>query len=333
MVRTLSGIQPTGELHLGNYLGAIRRWVEDQDRVDGFYCLVDLHAMTLPHDPGELRRDTLRLATTLFAAGLDPDRSTVFVQSHVHEHAELAWLLNCVASMGELNRMVQWKEKSEGREFVSAALFDYPVLQAADILLYRADEVPVGEDQRQHVELTRDIAQRFNHRFGETFAIPDATFPRTGARIMDLQSVGDKMSKSIDSPRGTINLLDPPEDIERKVMSAVTDSGSEVRAAPDKQGITNLLDLMSAATGEEVAVLEERFADSGYGDFKRAVAEAVIELLRPLRDRYEELAADEGAVADRLRTGAEKAQAVAAGTLAAAKDAMGLLPPDGETWG
>jgi tryptophanyl-tRNA synthetase len=332
VVRTLSGIQPTGDLHLGNHLGAIRRWVEGQDEIDGFYCIVDLHAMTLPHEPVELRGDTLRLATLLFAAGLDPERSTIFVQSHVHEHAELAWILNCVASMGELNRMVQWKEKSEGRDFVSVALFDYPVLQAADILIYQADEVPVGEDQRQHVELTRDIAQRFNHRFGEVFTVPEATFPPAGARVMDLQNVTSKMSKSIESPRGTVNLLDDPDDVRRKVMSAVTDSGTEVRAAPDKPGVTNLLDLLSAVTGEEVVAIEERFAGRGYGDFKREVAEAVVDLLEPLQARYAELAGESGEVQELLRKGADRARDVAADTLARAKDAVGLLPPSGDRW-
>ncbi|MDP9023429.1 MAG: tryptophan--tRNA ligase [Actinomycetota bacterium] len=332
MTRVLSGIQPTGDLHLGNYLGAVRRWVEHQDRVDGFFCIVDLHAMTVPHDPAELREDTLRLAAILFAAGLDPNRSTIFLQSHVPAHAELQWLLNCVASMGELNRMVQWKEKSAGRDFVSVALFGYPVLQAADILLYQANQVPVGEDQRQHIELTRDLAQRFNHRFGNVFTIPDAAIPEAGARVMDLQLVDKKMSKSLDSPKGTINLTDTPKQITRKVMAAVTDSGSEIRAAPTKQGITNLLDLMSAVTGEDVASLEERFAGRGYGEFKKEVAEAVVELLRPVQDRYEQLAGDLGQLQGLLAVGADRAREVASATLAAAKDAVGLVPPVGERW-
>jgi tryptophanyl-tRNA synthetase len=332
VTRVLSGIQPTGDLHLGNYAGAIRRWVSDQDRVDGFFPIVDLHAMTVPHTPDELRSDTLELATLLFAAGLDPDRSTVFVQSHVHEHAELAWIMTCVASFGELSRMTQWKEKSEGREFVSAGLFTYPALQAADILLYEADEVPVGEDQRQHIELTRDIAQRFNHRFGEVFTLPKATFPKAGARIMDLQLVDKKMSKTLESPRGTIFLLDPPDDVRKKVMSAVTDSGTEIRATSDKQGITNLLDLMSAATGEEIPALEQRFEGAGYGAFKAEVAEAVIDLLHPLQELHEELAADPAAVQERLAVGAEKARAVSTGTITRVKDALGILPPTGDRW-
>ena len=327
MTRILSGIQPTGDLHLGNHLGAIRRWVGEQDRVDAFYCIVDLHAMTLPHEPEALTSDTLEVATLLLAAGLDPERCTLFVQSHLHEHAELAWLLNCVTSYGELQRMVQWKEKSEGREFVPVALFDYPVLQAADILLYQANQVPVGDDQRQHLELTRNVAERFNHRFAEVFTVPEATFPKAGARIMDLQHVDRKMSKSIESPRGTIRLLDDPDAIRKKVMSAVTDSGTEIRAAEDKPGITNLLDLLSAVTGEEVAALEDRFRGKGYGDFKREIAEAVVEFLRPLQERHAELSADPEAVRVALRAGAERARSVAAETLAQAKDAMGLLRP------
>ncbi|MGH3441014.1 MAG: tryptophan--tRNA ligase [Nitriliruptorales bacterium] len=331
----LSGIQPTGALHLGNYLGAIRRWVDDQDRVDGYFTIVDLHAMTIPHDPDQLRGETLTLAAMLFAVGLDPERSTVFVQSHVREHAELAWIMNCVTAFGELNRMTQWKDKSEGQEFVSAGLFTYPALQAADILLYDTDEVPVGEDQRQHVELTRDVAQRFNHRFGEVFVLPKATFPKSGARVMDLQLVDKKMSKSLDSPRGTIYLLDDPKDVEKKVMSAVTDSGTDVRHAPDepeKTGVTNLLDLLSAASGEGIPSLEARFADRGYGDFKKEVASAVVELLRPLREAYAELASDPGEVKSRLAVGADKARETAARTLARAKDAAGLLPPRGDSW-
>ncbi|HEX2026766.1 MAG TPA: tryptophan--tRNA ligase [Nitriliruptorales bacterium] len=332
MTRVLSGIQPSGDFHVGNYLGAVRRWVEQQDRVDAYHPIVDLHAMTLPHDPATLRTATLRLAATLFGAGLDPDRATVFVQSHVHEHAELAWLLNCVASMGELNRMVQWKEKSEGREFVSVALFDYPVLQAADILLYQAEQVPVGEDQRQHIELTRDVAQRFNHRFGEVFTLPEATVPPAGARVMDLQLVDRKMSKSLDSPRGTINLSDRPDEISKKVMAAVTDSGNVIRAAPDKPGISNLLDLMSALTGEEIAALEARYEGKGYGEFKRDVAQALVELLRPVQARIDELNRDLGEVQRLLAIGADKARAVASETLRHAKDAVGLVPPEGPSW-
>lgn len=332
MTRVLSGIQPSGALHLGNYLGAIRRWVDDQHDQDAFYMIADLHAMTVPHDPDELRADTRALATGLLAAGLEPDVITLFVQSHVHEHAELTWLLNCVASMGELGRMAQYKEKSSKQEFVSVGLFDYPVLQAADILIYQADLVPVGDDQRQHVELTRDIAQRFNHRFGDVFNVPEPTFPTSGARVMDLQEPANKMSKSAESQKGTINLLDEPTQISKKVMSAVTDSGSDVLRGPGKEGIGNLLEIMSAATGDGLDELEERFADSGYGDFKKAVAESVVELLRPYQERYRELAEDPGEVQRQLEIGADKAREVASRTLAEAKDAMGLLPPTGTSW-
>ncbi len=328
MTRVLSGIQPTGDLHLGNYLGAIRRWVDEQGRQDAYYMLADLHAITVPHDPKELRTTTLEVATVLIAAGLDPDRVTLFAQSHVHEHAELAWILNCVATMGELGRMVQFKEKSgHERESASAGLFIYPVLQAADILLYQADEVPVGEDQRQHVELTRDLAQRFNHRFGKVFTVPKVTTPKAGARIMDLQLVDKKMSKSLDSPRGTIYLLDPPGAIGKKIRAAVTDSGSDVRAGPEKPGITNLLDLFSAVTGDTISTLERRFDGRGYGDFKGELADAVAAFLRPLQERHEELSAAPEVVLGHLARGAEKARATAADTLAAVKDAVGLLPP------
>ncbi|HSK91111.1 MAG TPA: tryptophan--tRNA ligase [Euzebyales bacterium] len=324
MARVFSGVQPSGAPHLGNYLGAWRRWV-DQQRPGHFFCIVDLHAMTVPYDAEELRRRTVDMASWFFAAGLDPDVSTVFVQSHVREHAELAWILNCVATMGELGRMVQFKEKSQGKDSVSVGLFTYPVLQAADILLYQADQVPVGEDQRQHVELTRDIAQRFNHRYGETFTLPRPTFPKVGARIMDLQLIDSKMSKSATSPQGTIDLLDSEQDTARKIMRAVTDSGSEIRAGADKQGVTNLLDLMSAVTGAEVAELEQRYEGQGYGTFKRELAEAVNGVLRPLRERYTELSADPGAVAELLRKGADRARDVAVGTMAEVREHVGLL--------
>lgn len=328
MTRVLSGIQPSGEVHLGNYLGAIRRWADEQDRVDGFFCIVDLHAITQPHVPAELRGRTLELATALLAAGIDPDRSTLFVQSHLHEHSELAWILNCVASMGELSRMVQWKEKSADKgEFASVGLFDYPVLQAADILLYQADEVPVGDDQRQHIELTRDIAQRFNHRFGEIFSLPEATHPPVAARVMDLQTPTSKMSKSSESPKGTVLLLDEPGRIAKKLKSAVTDSGTEVRADRQaKAGITNLIELLAAVTGDDIDTIEARYAGQMYGTFKADVAEAVVEFVRPLQERYHELAADPGTVSALLAKGADKARIVASQTLAKAKDAVGFLP-------
>jgi tryptophanyl-tRNA synthetase len=324
VARVLSGIQPTGGLHLGNYVGAISRWPLDQ-QPDQFFCIVDLHAITVPQDPAGLRARTLDLAAWLLAAGLDPDVVTLFVQSDVAEHTELSWILECVATMGELARMTQFKEKSAGRDSVTVGLFTYPVLQAADILLYQAEEVPVGEDQCQHVELTRDIAQRFNHRFGETFTLPKPTFPKVGARVMDLQVVDNKMSKSANSPQGTIDLTDDEETTRRKIMRAVTDSGSEVRAAPDKLGVTNLLDLLAAVTGTEIADLEQRYQGQGYGVFKREVAEAVNGVLRPVRDRYAELSGDPGAVAELLRKGADRAREVATGTMETVRERAGLL--------
>ena len=323
MTRVLSGIQPTGDVHIGNYLGAFARWAREQ-QPEHFFCVVDLHAMTVEYDPAVLRERTVDLAAWLYAAGIDPDRSTLFVQSHVREHAELAWILQCIATMGEASRMVQFKEKSQGRDSVSVGLFTYPVLQAADILLYQADEVPVGEDQRQHVELTRDIAQRFNSRFGQTFALPKATFPKSGARIMDLQIADKKMSKSLGTA-GAILLHETEAQTRKKIMRAVTDSDSEVRAAPDKPGVTNLLDLMAAATGAEVADLEQRFAGEGYGVFKAEVAEAVNGVLRPVRDRYAELRGDPGAITEALRKGADRAREVAAATMEAVRDHAGLL--------
>ncbi len=323
MARVLSGIQPTGEPHLGNYIGAISRWAAEQ-QPEHLFCVVDLHSITMEHDPADLRRKTLELAAWILAAGLDPDVGTLFVQSQVPEHTRLSWVLECVATYGELHRMTQFKEKSEGRDSISVGVLTYPVLQAADILLYHAEEVPVGEDQRQHVELTRDLAQRFNHRFGETFALPKPTFPVVGARVMDLQLVDKKMSKSL-PPAGTIMLGDSEAETRKKIMRAVTDSGSEVRAAPDKQGVTNLLDLMSAVTGATVSELETRYAGTGYGDFKKDVAEAVNGYLRPVRDRYAELSQDPGAVQKALARGAEKARAIAAKTVEDAYDRVGFL--------
>ena len=322
MARVFSGIQPTGEVHLGNYIGAISRWAREQ-QPEHFFCIVDLHAITLPHDPTLLREKTLDLATWLLAAGIDPN--LLFVQSHVREHSELAWVLNCVATMGELHRMVQFKEKSKGRETVSVGLFDYPVLQAADILLYQADEVPVGADQQQHLELTRDVAQRFNSRYGETFTLPKGTFPTAGARIMDLQNVGNKMSKSADSPGGTIVLSEDEATTRKKILRAVTDSGSEVRAGDDKPGVTNLLDLMAAVTSATVEQLEDHFNGKGYGDFKKELAESVNGYLRPVRDRYAELKNDPEAVAESLRQGADRAREVATQTMATVRERVGFL--------
>jgi len=323
VARVLSGIQPTGDLHLGNYVGAIRRWAEQQ-APNHFFCIVDLHAMTVPYEADELRQGTHELATWLLAAGLDPRTATVFVQSHVREHTELAWILQCVASYGELHRMTQFKEKGEGKQGVSAGLLTYPVLQAADILLYQADEVPIGADQRQHLELSRTIAERFNHRFGETFTVPTPTFPTAGARVMDLQHADRKMSKSLPES-GTLLLSDTEKATEKKIKRAVTDSGTEIRAGDDKPGITNLLDLLSAVTGEDIPTLEQRYAGAGYGTFKGEVAEAVNAFLRPVRDRRAELADEPGTVEQALHEGADRARAVAAETMAAVRDAVGLL--------
>jgi tryptophanyl-tRNA synthetase len=327
MPRVFSGIQPTGEMHLGNYLGAVRRWAADQDRQDAIYCVVDLHAMTVPYSPAELTALTRQTAVLLMAAGLDPARCLLFVQSHVAAHTELTWLLNCVTTFGELRRMTQFKEKSEGQESVSAGLFTYPVLMVADILLYDTDEVPIGDDQRQHLELARDVATRFNSRFGETFVVPNATFPPVGARIMDLQNPTAKMSKSADSPQGTVPLLDPPEAVAKKIKSAVTDSGTEIRYDPtDKPGISNLLEIHAAVTERSVSEVEREFAGSGYGAFKSTVADAVVDALRPLQDAYTKLEGDPAEVDRMLEMGADKARAIAGPVLERARTATGLLP-------
>ncbi|MBI4260133.1 MAG: tryptophan--tRNA ligase [Actinobacteria bacterium] len=326
MARVLSGIQPTGDKHIGNYIGAIRHWVVDQDVDDCFFFIVDLHALTAHPGPAELRESTLRVAAVLMACGLDPDRCTLWVQSHVHEHAELAWVLSNLAAFGELSRMTQFKDKSARQQLVGAGLFTYPVLQAADILLYRTDRVPVGEDQRQHLELTRDVAQRFNGRFGETFVLPEAAIPKVGARIMDLQDPTAKMSTSAESPQGTINIVDPPDDIRKKVRVAVTDSGREIVAREDKPAIANLLTIMSVATGRPIPDLEAAYEGKGYGDLKGDLAEAVIEYLRPIRERYEELMADPEEISRLLEVGAGKAQKVAAEVLAEVYERVGLLP-------
>jgi tryptophanyl-tRNA synthetase len=329
MTRVFSGIKPTGEMHLGNYVGAVQRWVADQDRADALFCVVDLHAMTVPYEPAELRSESRRLAMLLLAAGLDPQRCILFVQSHVPLVTELTWILNGVATDGELRRMTQFKEKGEGQESVSAGLYDYPVLMAADILLYDTDEVPVGEDQTQHVELARNVAIRFNHRFGDdTLVVPKATIPPFGARIKDLQRPESKMSKSVDSPQGTILVLDSPKAITKKIKSAVTDSGSEVRFDPDeKPGVSNLLSLYAVATGVTIPAAEAEFAGSQYGAFKGAVAEALVEYLRPVRERYDALADDPGEVARILAAGAAKAEAIANVTMDRVRAATGLLLP------
>jgi tryptophanyl-tRNA synthetase len=327
-MRIFSGIQPTGAKHLGNYSGAFRQYVATQERGDAFFCIVDLHSITVEYEPDALRESTLALAAMLFATGLDPDRSTVFVQSHVDAHAQAAWLLSAVTSFGELRRMTQFKEKAEQHEFVTAGLFTYPVLMAGDILLYRTDVVPVGEDQRQHLELTRDLAQRFNRRFGELFIVPDAEIPEVGGRIMDLQEPATRMSTTRGTPQGTVRMLDEPDVIRKKFKTAVTDSGTDVRHDPDeKPGISNLLEIMSVATGEPIAELEARYDGSGYGQFKDDVGEAVVQLFVPIQRRYEELRADEPELRALLAQGAEKARAVSAPMLEEMYERMGFVRP------
>jgi tryptophanyl-tRNA synthetase len=327
-MRIFSGIQPTGEKHLGNYVGAIRRWVEDQDRGEGLFCVVDLHAVTVPYDPAELRESTLHTAATLMAAGLSPGKCILFRQSDVHEHTELAWLLSSVTAHGDLNRMHQFKEKSaKQRELISAGLFFYPVLMAADVLAYRADEVPVGEDQRQHIELMRDVAERFNERYGELLVVPEGRYAEVGARVMDLQEPENKMSTTGGTPQGTVLVLDEPKTLMKKVKSAVTDSGSDVRRAPDKPGITNLIEIMSVIRGVSPEQVEAEFDGGGYGAFKGAVAEEVVEFLRPVRERYHELRSDDAEIERTLAAGADKARAISSETLREVRHAMGVGPP------
>ena len=327
MTRVLSCIQPTGDAHLGNYLGAMRIWVEHQHQHDAFHGIVDLHSLTVAEEPGVVGQRTVELAAILFAVGLDPDVATVFVQSHVPEHCQLAWVMECNVSFGELSRMTQFKDKSAKREgdFISGGLFTYPALMAADILLYDADEVPVGDDQRQHVEITRDIAIRFNHRFGETFVIPTATTPKAGARIMDLQNPLAKMSKSGGTDAGLIQLLDDPEMIARKFKRAVTDSETEVRYdSAAKPGVSNLLEIIGAATGQLPADVARGYTQ--YGPLKSDAADAVIELLTPIQARYRELIDDPGELTSLLRIGSAKARAVASATLHRTYEAIGLVP-------
>jgi len=321
--RVFSGIQPSGELNLGTYLGALRRFVADQHSTTATFCIVDLHAITVPQDPDVLRQRTIDTAAVYLASGIDPDVSTLFVQSHVAEHAQLAWLMECTASFGELSRMTQFKEKSDQQKFVSAGLFTYPALMAADILLYDTDRVPVGDDQRQHLELTRDVAERFNSRYGATFVVPAADIPKVGARVMDLQEPTRKMSKSIESPQGTVLMADDPATIERKFKRAVTDNDGEVRFDPaGKPGVSNLLSILAAATGGDPVALADQYEQ--YGPLKADTAAAVVELLRPIQHRMAELSADPTAVTELLGKGADRAKAVAEVTLARAQSAVGL---------
>ncbi len=328
--RVLSGIQPTADsFHIGNYLGALRQWVALQDTHDTVYCVVDLHAITVPQNPAELRRRTRVAAAQLFAAGLDPDRSIVFVQSHVPDHTELEWVLACQTGFGEANRMTQFKDKSAkgGTESASVGLFTYPILQAADILIYDADQVPVGEDQRQHLELTRDLAQRFNHRYGQTFVVPGPYILPDVAKITDLQDPSIKMSKSSSSPQGIIDVLEEPGSIRRKIMRAVTDTDGEVRAdEAAKPGVTNLLRIYSALAGEPIASLERRYAGGGYGVLKKDLAEVVVEAFAPIRERTEKLLADEADLDQMLADGAARARRLAGATMARVRDRIGFLP-------
>ena len=322
-----SGIQPTGFPHLGNYLGAIRRWVELQDEHDALYCIVDLHAITRAWDPEDLQERRLTTAAVLLACGIDPQRSTLFLQSAVPAHGELAWVLSCVARMGELRRMVQFKEKSKGEtESVEVGLFTYPVLQAADVLLYQAEGVPVGEDQRQHIELMRDIAIRFNTTLGDTFRVPEAWIAPTGARIMALDDPTQKMSKSAERPNSSITLIDPPDLIAKKIKVAVTDSGRDILARDDKPAVKNLLTIFSLVDGASVPELEERFAGAGYGDFKKALTETLVAGLEPIRTRFEGLMADPAETARLVGVGAEKAGTIAAATMERVRERTGLAP-------
>jgi tryptophanyl-tRNA synthetase len=325
-MRIFSGIRASGAKTLGNYSGGFRQYAATQEQGEAFFCIVDLHSITTPFEPGELREATLDLGAMLFATGLDPDRSTVFVQSHVSAHPEAAWLLGSVTSFGELRRMTQFKDRSAEQDFVSAGLFNYPVLMAGDILLYQTDRVPIGDDQRQHLELTRDVAERFNQRFGETFTIPEGVYPDVGARIKNLQEPERLMSTTRGAPQGVVRIVDPPEVIRKKFKTAVTDSGTDVRHAPDeKPGITNLLEIMSVATGDPISDIEARYDGSGYGQFKEDVAEAVVELFGPIQQRYEELRADEGELRTMLARGADKAREASAPTLEQMYERMGFV--------
>ncbi|HEY5388762.1 MAG TPA: tryptophan--tRNA ligase [Thermoleophilia bacterium] len=326
--RVFSGIQPSGTLHLGNYLGAVKNWVAMQRTHDCVYCAVDLHAITVRQPRAELRRNTVDLVNLFLASGVDPERSIVFVQSHVPAHTELMWILNTITYMGELRRMTQYKDKTDGAEGESVAvgLFDYPVLMAADILLYRADAVPVGEDQKQHVELTRDVAERFNNAFGKAFVVPEPIIRTEGARVMSLDDPAKKMSKSAGSENSYVAVMDPPDVIRRKIRRAVTDSGTEVRGGPDKPALTNLLDIYSALSGDPVDEIVQRYDGKGYADLKADLGEVVVSALAPIQGRIRELEADRSYTLDVLKTGAERAEAIAALTLAKVRERVGLVP-------
>ncbi|MEU9082200.1 tryptophan--tRNA ligase [Streptomyces sp. NPDC048357] len=328
--RALSGIQPTsGSFHLGNYLGAIRQYVALQETHDAFYMVVDLHAITMPQDPKDLRANTRLSAAQLLAAGLDPERCTLFIQSHVPEHAQLGWVMNCITGFGEASRMTQFKDKSAkgGVNSASVGLFTYPILQVADILLYQANAVPVGEDQRQHIELTRDLAERFNQRYGQTFTLPAAHIVKEVAKIYDLQDPAIKMSKSASSPKGLINLLDEPKVTEKKIKSAVTDTEAEIRFDTEKKpGVSNLLTIYSTLTGETIAELEARYEGKGYGALKTDLAGVMVDFVTPFKQRTQEYLDDPETLDSILAKGAEKARAVAAETLAQAYDRLGLVP-------
>ena len=324
-MRIFSGIQPTGEKHLGNLIGGFRQYAATQEQGDAFFCIVDLHSITTDYEPADLHGRTLDLYAMLLATGLDPERSTVFAQSHVTAHAEAAWLLSAVTSYGQLGRMTQFKDKSDRKDFVSAGLFTYPVLMAGDILLYQADIVPIGDDQRQHLELARDVAERFNTRFGETFTVPRGVYPTVGARIMDLQEPTRKMSTTGGTPQGTIGMLDPPDVIRKKFRSAMTDSGRDVHRADDKPGVSNLIDILSVASAQSPEEIEVHYGDSGYGQFKQDVGEAVVELLSPVQETYEAIRADEPELLRQLQLGADKARAASAPTLEAMVRRMGFV--------
>jgi tryptophanyl-tRNA synthetase len=327
-MRIFSGIRASGDKTLGNYSGGYRQYRATQEQGEAFFCIVDLHSITTPFEPEQLKEATLAGAAMLFATGLDPDRSTVFVQSHVHAHPEAAWLLSSVTSFGELRRMTQFKDRSAEQDFVSAGLFTYPVLMAADILLYQTDVVPIGDDQRQHLELSRDVAERFNQRFGETFAIPQGAYPEEGARVRNLQEPERLMSTTRGAPQGVVRMIDPPDVVRKKFKTAVTDSGTDVRHDPgEKPGVSNLIEIFAVATGESIPDIESRYDGSGYGQFKTDVAEAVVELLAPIQERYAALRADEGELRRMLAVGADKAREASAPTLEAMYRHMGFVRP------